>query len=193
MRSVDDYQWFVGFAIQLEGLILTRAVVCGSQSASGIPILQTARMESWVKFPDGGSSLNCSWITSLSESRTQTITMIKQLITTKGTTWMERKAVDITYAKLKTQETLRICQSGFALREHVDLKIIEFLLQHQRWCFFGRANSNFRPNWVIQSYSRLLMLPLNSYLESSGSLGSGVLEFFTADFLAVNNASERQP
>lgn len=119
-------------ALRAKTPILTRAVVCGSQSTSGIRILQTARMESWTKTPDGGSSLNCSWITSLSDSRTQKIIVIKQLVTTKGRTWMERRAVDISYAKLKTKETLRIYQSGFALGEHLDSKVIEFLLQHQR-------------------------------------------------------------
>lgn len=51
-------------------LILTRAIVCGSQFSSGSRILQTARSESSVKTPVGGSSLNCTWTTSLSEIKT---------------------------------------------------------------------------------------------------------------------------
>lgn len=49
--------------------LLTRAVVCASKSPSGIRIVQTARIESWVITPDEGSSLNSSWITSLSECK----------------------------------------------------------------------------------------------------------------------------
>ena len=46
--------------------LLTRAVVCGSQSPSGIRMEEIPRVESLVKTPDGGSSLNCSWMASLS-------------------------------------------------------------------------------------------------------------------------------
>ena len=45
---------------------------------------------------------------------------------------MKRRPVDISYAKLETEEALRICQLGFGLGEHLDSKVIEFLLQHQR-------------------------------------------------------------
>ena len=46
--------------------LLTLAVVCGSQSPSGIRMEEIPRMESLVKTPDGGSSLNCPWMASLS-------------------------------------------------------------------------------------------------------------------------------